>query len=132
MGENAFRTRAGMSAHLRHFHLPSSILHPYPAPVRFRKVTIVGVGLLGGSLGLAIKRRRLAREVTGFVRRAASVAECKKLRAVDEATRDLRHAVADADLVILCTPIEQMRALVRELLPALKRGAIVTDVGSVK
>jgi prephenate dehydrogenase len=100
--------------------------------VRFRKITIVGVGLLGGSLGLAAKKRRLTREVVGFVRRAASVAECKKFRAVDSATRDLRAAVAGADLIVLCTPIAQMRSLVKELQPALKRGAIVTDVGSVK
>jgi prephenate dehydrogenase len=100
--------------------------------VRFRKITIVGVGLLGGSLGLAVKRRRLAREVVGYVRRAASVVECRKRRAVDLATRDLRDAVANADLVILCTPLAQMPSLTRELLPALKHGAIVTDVGSVK
>lgn len=98
----------------------------------FKKVTIVGVGLLGGSLGLALKKRRLAKEVVGFVRRQASVAECKKARAVDIATRDLRGAVEGADLIVLCTPLAQMRALVREMAPALKRGAIVTDVGSVK
>jgi len=100
--------------------------------VRFRKITIVGVGLLGGSLGLAIKRRRLADEVAGYVRRAASVAECKKFKAVDSATRDLRTAVKDADLIILSTPLAQMRQLVKEMLPAVCRGAIVTDVGSVK
>jgi prephenate dehydrogenase len=96
------------------------------------KVTVVGVGLLGGSLGLALKRRRLAGEVVGFVRRLASVKECEALGAVDLATRDLKRAVTGADLVILCTPLAQMRPLVRQMLPALKPGAIVTDVGSVK
>ena len=100
--------------------------------MQFRKITIVGVGLLGGSLGLAIKRRRLAREVAGFVRRAASVAECKKLGVVDVATRNLREAVSGADLIILCTPLAQMRSLVGQMLPAVKRGALITDVGSVK
>lgn len=112
------------------FHLPSAIR--YLARVRFQKITIIGVGLLGGSLGLAIKRRKLAHEVFGFVRRAASVAECKKFRVADVATRDLWKAVAGADLVILCTPLAQMRSLVQQMLPALKPGAIVTDVGSVK
>ena len=92
----------------------------------------MGVGLLGGSLGLAIKKRRLAREITGFVRRAASVAECRKFGAVHLATRDLQQAVGGADLIILCTPLAQMRPLVEQMLPALKRGAIITDVGSVK
>jgi prephenate dehydrogenase len=88
--------------------------------------------LLGGSLGLALKKRRLADEVVGYVRRQASIAECKKFRAVDSATRDLSEAVRGADLIVLCTPLAQMRELVQELAPVLKRGAIVTDVGSVK
>jgi prephenate dehydrogenase len=88
--------------------------------------------LLGGSLGLAIRKRRLAKHTAGYVRRAASVVECRKYRAVDIATRDLRMAVDDADLIVLCTPLAQMRPLVKQMLPAVKRGAIVTDVGSVK
>lgn len=100
--------------------------------MRWKKITIVGIGLLGGSLGMAIKRRRLAARVEGYARRPATVAECRKLKALDRATLDLLSAVADADLVILCTPLAQMRSLVKEMLPALKRGAIVTDVGSVK
>ena len=104
----------------------------YPVRVRFRKVTIIGVGLLGGSIGLAVRRRRLAREVAGFVRRPASLKDCEKAGAVDYGTTDLLAAVSNADLVILCTPLSQMRLRVDEMLPALKRGAIVTDVGSVK
>ena len=98
----------------------------------FQKITIIGVGLLGGSIGLAVKRRRLAREIAGFVRRPASLKDCEKAGAVDYATTDLLAAVSNADLVILCTPLSQMRLRVVEMLPALKRGAIVTDVGSVK
>jgi prephenate dehydrogenase len=100
--------------------------------VQFRKITIVGVGLLGGSLGLAIKKQRLAGDVTGFVRRATSIAECKKAKAVDSCTRDLQAAVTGADLIVLCTPLAQMLPLFKEMLPAVKRGAIITDVGSVK
>ncbi len=100
--------------------------------VQFRKITIVGVGLLGGSIGLAVRRRRLAREVAGFVRRPESLEDCEKAGAVDYATTDLRAAVSNADLVILGTPPAQMRPRAVEMLPALKRGAMVTDVGSVK
>lgn len=112
------------------FPPPSSLL--YVSVVHWQKITVVGVGLLGGSLGLAIKQRRMARRVEGFVRRTASIAECEKAGAVDHATRDLRRAVEDADLVILCTPIGQMRELAERMAPVLKRGAIITDVGSVK
>ena len=112
------------------FHPPSSIR--YLQAVLFRKITIIGVGLLGGSIGLAVKRRKLARQTAGFVRRTASLKDCEKAGAVDFATTDLLAAVWDADFVILCMPLAQMRSRVREMLPALKRGAIVTDVGSVK
>lgn len=100
--------------------------------MQLQKVAIIGVGLLGGSIGLAFKQRRLARDVHGFVRRAESVTECERLGVVDRATTDLSEAVREADLVILCTPIAQMPELAKRMLPSLKPGAIVTDVGSVK
>ena len=100
--------------------------------MRWQKVTLVGVGLLGGSLGMALRKRRLAASVVGFVRREASIAECESAGAVDKATLDLATAVKGAEIVVLCTPIAQMRSLVKQMLPALKRGAVVTDVGSVK
>lgn len=100
--------------------------------MHWQKVTLVGVGLLGGSLGLAIKQRRLAAKVDGYVRRSISIGECEKLGVVDHATRDIKRAVENADLVILCTPLSQMRELTVQMLPALKKGAVVTDVGSVK
>ena len=100
--------------------------------MQFQKISVIGVGLLGGSIGLAARRRSLAREVAGFVRRAASLKDCEKTGAVDYATTDLLAAVSNADLIILCTPLSQMRSLTEQFLPALKRGAIVTDVGSAK
>ena len=98
----------------------------------FQKISILGVGLLGGSIGLATRQHRLAREVAGFVRRESSLRDCERAGAVDYATTDLLAAVSNSDLVILCTPLAQMRSLAEQFLPALKRGAIVTDVGSVK
>ena len=100
--------------------------------MQFRKITIVGVGLLGGSIGLAARRHRLAREVAGYVRRKSSLKDCERAGAVDYATTDLLAAISNADLVIICTPLAQMRSLAQQFLPALKCGALVTDVGSVK
>ena len=100
--------------------------------MQFRKITIVGVGLLGGSIGLAARKLGLADEIAGYVRREKTIKECEKAGAMDYATMDLLAAVSNADLVILCTPLAQMHSLAEQLLPALKRGAIVTDVGSVK
>jgi prephenate dehydrogenase len=100
--------------------------------VRWRKVTLIGVGLLGGSLGLALRQRRLADRVEGYVRRASSVEECERLGVVHRATLELTSAVENADLVVLCTPLAQMRPLVEQMRPALRPGAVVTDVGSAK
>jgi prephenate dehydrogenase len=100
--------------------------------VLWNKVTLAGVGLLGGSLGLALRERGLAESVVGFVRRAASVEECVRCGAVSGATCDLEEAVTGADLVVLCTPLAQMRPLVERMLPALSAAAVITDVGSVK
>jgi len=112
------------------FHPPALIL--YSLGVQFRKITIIGVGLLGGSLGLAARQRRLAKEIAGYARREKTIAECEKSGVLDYATTDLLAAVSGADFVILCTPLAQMRSLTEQFLPALKCGAIVTDVGSVK
>ena len=81
---------------------------------------------------MALKERGLAGSVVGFVRRRATLEGAKKAGAVDFATRELKKAVEDADLVILCTPIGQMGKLVEQMLPFMHPGAVVTDVGSVK
>lgn len=100
--------------------------------MHFRKVTLAGVGLLGGSLGLALKRRGLADSIQGFVRRQASVAECLALGVVDRCTRNVAEAVEGSDLVVLCSPVGQMAGLFREMAPYLSADCLVTDVGSVK
>ena len=101
-------------------------------PVQFQKLTLLGVGLLGGSIGLAAKQRDVAGRVCGLVRREESIAECLAAGVVDEATLDVAEAVADADLIILCTPVGRMGELAAALKPHLAADAIVTDVGSVK
>ncbi len=98
----------------------------------FQKVSIIGVGLLGGSLGLAMRERQLAGRVEGWVRRRESVAECNERGVADLVSTDLADVIQDADLIIVCTPVEHMRATLEPAFGALKPGAIVTDVGSVK
>jgi prephenate dehydrogenase len=117
---------------MRPFELESGTLNPETLPVRWKKVTLAGVGLLGGSLGLALKQRKLADLVVGFVRRKESIKECESHGAIDSATLDLHEAISGAELIVLCTPIAKMQSLVKQMRPALAKGAIVTDVGSVK
>jgi prephenate dehydrogenase len=100
--------------------------------MHWNKISVIGAGLLGGSVALGIKQRQVAAKVHACVRRDASVAECRKLQIADLVTKDIKEAVEGADLVILCTPLSQMAERAADLQPFLKPGAVVTDVGSVK
>lgn len=99
---------------------------------RFERVTIVGVGLIGGSLGLALRERKLVGRVLGVGHRQVSMDKALEMGAVDEATLDLTEAVRDADLVVLCTAIRLITELGEKAVPHLKSGCIVSDVGSAK
>lgn len=98
----------------------------------FHKVTIVGIGLIGGSVGMAIKKHHLAREVVGVARQHASLVHALRNRAIDRGSHDIPQAVAGADLVILSTPVKSIVETLTTIGPHLKRGCIVTDVGSTK
>lgn len=107
-----------------------------PTPTPFPRTLILGLGLLGTSLGLALKARHRAAHITGVGRaNSASLQTALNRQAIDEASTDLAAAAQSgegADLVILCTPIRQFPAAFRTLAPLLKPGAIITDVGSTK
>ena len=105
---------------------------PVSGVLPFRSVTIVGVGLVGGSLGLALRRRGLARRVVGVGRRQASIDRAVELGAADMGTLDLLAGVAEAELVVLATPVGAMVGLARRAAQAMPRGTLVTDVGSTK
>lgn len=104
----------------------------YHGLVLCRKLTLIGMGLLGGSLGMAAKQRGLADVVFGHVRRRERVRECLRAGAADHVTMDPLEAVAGADLIVLCTPVGQMRLIVERFLPGIAPDAVITDVGSVK
>jgi prephenate dehydrogenase len=97
-----------------------------------KKLAIIGLGLMGGSLGLAVKRRRLAKAVHGYARRAANRRQAEKCGAVDKAWDRPEDAVQGADMVVLCLPVLAIPDFLRRCRPHLKAGCIVTDVGSTK
>lgn len=97
----------------------------------FDSVCIVGVGLIGGSFGLAMRERGLARHVTGIVRRESAIEPLVSSGAVDEATTDLA-AARDAELILLAPPVGQMNVLCRQLATIVRDDAIITDAGSTK
>jgi cyclohexadieny/prephenate dehydrogenase len=98
----------------------------------FNKVALIGLGLIGSSLGHAIKRGKLAASIVGFDADADVRARAAKLGFTDAIADTAEAAVADADLVILCTPVGAYKAVANAIAAQLKPGAILSDVGSVK
>lgn len=98
----------------------------------FKKIAIIGVGLIGGSIGLAVKKNKLAEVVIGIGRRKISLDAAKKRRAVDKTTLDIKSGVKDADLVILAVPVDKIITLGKIALRFMKPGSILIDIGSVK
>jgi prephenate dehydrogenase len=97
-----------------------------------KRIAIVGLGLMGGSLGLAIKARGLPWHVAGYTRTPERGRRALKRGAIDTLHRTPVEAVRDADLVVLCGPVLALPRQARECRPGLKAGAVVTDVGSTK
>ena len=98
----------------------------------FEKVCIVGLGLIGGSVGLAIKRSNISNQITGYARSNSTLERAIELGLVDKVEDNLKDAVNDCDLVILATPLSAFKKLVEEMSPFLKKDCIITDTGSAK
>jgi prephenate dehydrogenase len=97
----------------------------------FKQVTIIGTGLIGGSLGLALKKRRLAGKIVGCDR-APVLERAQECGAIDTGTANPGDAVRGSDLVVLATPVIPSLDLIDRLGPALPAKTLVTDVGSTK
>ncbi len=98
----------------------------------FRRVALIGIGLIGSSLARRMRRDGLAGEIVCSARTAASREKALELGIVDAAHESAAEAVAEADLVVLCTPLGVYREIMAAIRPALAAGAVLTDVGSVK
>lgn len=96
------------------------------------KIAIIGVGLIGGSFGMAVRRLGLAAEVVGIGRNERNLRLAKELGAVDQITTDFREGVKGAAVVLVATPVSIVAPVVTAISPYLDPGAIVTDVGSTK
>ena len=104
---------------------------PAKAPL-FQTVAIIGVGLIGGSLALAMRKHGLAGRIVGCNRSAGNRAKVMALGLADEAVAEPAAAAEAADLVVICTPVGTYEDIARAIGPKLRPGGIVTDVGSVK
>ncbi len=98
----------------------------------YNRVALIGLGLIASSMCWAMKRAGLAEEITGYARSAETRETARKIGLCDRVCETALDAVKDADLVVLCVPVGVMGAVAAEIAPALKAGATVSDVGSVK
>ena len=100
--------------------------------MNIHKIAIIGLGLIGGSLALALKQSGFKGEIAGIGRSEANLLRAKEMKMIDSFSTDHADGVHNADLVILASPIGQFEQIVNNMKNNLKKGSIVTDVGSVK
>lgn len=99
---------------------------------RLGTVAIIGVGLIGGSIGQAIRTRGLADRVVGIGRDATRLTEAVQLGAIDTGTTDLAQGVEEAEVVVVCTPVTRIAADVQDAAKYAPPGVLITDAGSTK
>nr|WP_173390516.1 prephenate dehydrogenase/arogenate dehydrogenase family protein [Noviherbaspirillum massiliense] len=97
-----------------------------------KKVSIFGVGLIGGSFALALRNAEAVEQIAGFGRSAASLVRAKELGIIDQINATPADAVSDADLVLIAAPVAQTEAILTSIKPHLQPGTVVTDAGSTK
>jgi prephenate dehydrogenase len=100
--------------------------------MQFEQVTIIGVGLIGGSVGLAAKTRGVARRVVGVDRSPEVLKKAEAVGAIDAGTAELAEGVREADLVVACTPVDTIAGVILAAAPHARAGTLFTDAGSTK
>tara|TARA_B100001057_G_scaffold447911_1_gene487764 strand:+ start:317 stop:1249 length:933 start_codon:yes stop_codon:yes gene_type:complete len=98
----------------------------------YDRVALIGLGLIASSMFWAMKRRSLAGEVRGYARSSQTRDTARRIGVCDQVCDNLQDAVKDADLIVLCIPVGAMGNVAKEIAPVMKRGATLSDVGSVK
>lgn len=97
----------------------------------FKKITIIGVGLIGGSLGLALKEKKANFKIVGIDKQEI-IEKAIARGAIDEGTVNLEEGIKEADIVIIATPVKTILNILTQISPFLKKGCLVTDTGSTK
>ena len=100
--------------------------------LRISRMVVIGTGLIGGSFALALKRAQAVGEVIGIGRRRETLEEAKQLGVVDQIGDYDAASFADVDMVLVATPVGQMRTVFSAIAPLVPRDAVITDGGSTK
>lgn len=100
--------------------------------MKLNQITVIGVGLIGGSFAKGARQAGLAKEVVGYGRHESELQTAVELGVIDRYSLEIKDAVSNSDLIMLSVPLGAMQPVLSELKPYLKEGAIITDVGSSK
>lgn len=100
--------------------------------LRYKKIAVLGLGLIGASLAGALKRHKVGQEVIGLDRQQSVLEQALARGIIDRGSTDFASGLHDIDILIIATPVGITAGLLKQLLPALKKGCLVTDVGSTK
>jgi len=98
----------------------------------FRRATIIGPGLLGASIGMALHEKKIAQQVHAYLRNEKKRKECENSQWCDRAFTELLPAIEDSDLILLCTTVDHIAELLPQVIQSAKYGSLITDVGSLK
>lgn len=98
----------------------------------FNKVTILGVGLIGSSFALALKKSRLCNFICGYGRNEDNLARAKERGIIDEYSLDLKKVCSDSDFILFSAPVGVFKSIAEQIKDSIKKGALITDAGSVK
>src|SRR5262249_18298433 len=112
-----------LDARLRYIEFPH---------MHFDSLAIVGVGLIGGSVGQAVRQRGMAKQVVGVGRDPKSLELARSMGAIDSFALDVAEASRAADLIVVCTPVDKIVAQVKQAAAVCRPGTIITDAGSTK
>ena len=96
------------------------------------KITVIGVGLIGGSLARALKEKNLAKDVFGYGRDQARLEDAQKLNIIDQFSTSIEEAIVGAEIIVVATPVGTFQSILEEIEPLITENVIITDVGSTK
>ena len=96
------------------------------------KITIIGVGLIGGSLARALKEKNLAKVIFGYGRDQSRLEGAQKSNVIDDFSTSIKEAIVDAEIIVIATPVGTFQSILRKIQPIVSSNVIITDVGSTK
>ena len=99
---------------------------------KIEKITIIGPGLIGSSLGLALKKKNMVKKIVGIDKSSSNLKNAIKNGSIDIASNEIGEIISDSSIIFVCTPVSQIDKIIRKVIPFTNKGTIISDVGSVK